>query len=159
MSLVGHQFGSVEFRTFVFIFSTALVCRKQQHSKFDTSKSMSYQVVNDLPYVKKHLQDIFKKWRISFLFVFSLIHISKDYCDWVGFIWKWGLRNCRLFRKKIEYEASKNQPLYWRHIFVSVMVNFSIMYLQTLFCGKGSLATIMPTQKRLCTQMYEHMLF
>ena len=43
MSLVGHQFESVEFRTFVLIFSTALVCRKQQYSKFDTSKSMSYQ--------------------------------------------------------------------------------------------------------------------
>ena len=68
-----------------------------------------------------------------------------------------GIAGC--LEKKIEYEASKNQPLYWRHIFVSVMVNFSIMYLQTLFCGKGSLATIMPTQKRLCTQMYEHMLF
>ena len=30
ISLVGHQFGRVEFRTFVYIFSTTLVCMKQQ---------------------------------------------------------------------------------------------------------------------------------
>ena len=44
MSLVAHRFGRVEFRIFVVVFYRQAQLKNQnKYSKFDTSKSMSYQ--------------------------------------------------------------------------------------------------------------------